>query len=640
MTRLSVQIPGDDYFRSLIPCQSACPVHTDARGYVRAIADGRFEDAYLIARGPNPLAAICGRVCGAPCEVACRRGAIDEAISIRALKRFAHEQFEAAADTAALHLMNRLRDHFATRTNALHEELGQPWFQANASRHSPKPQTASKRGRSRVAVIGSGPAGLACAHDLALLGHEVVVLEMEPVKGGMLALGIPAYRLPRALIAREIEVIESLGVEIRCGVEVGKTVSLATLRADYDAVVIAVGAKRSRDLPLPGVRGPGVMGGVEFLRDVSLGKPVVVGPRVVVVGGGNVAYDVARTAIRHDGADVVLPPPTAHTQSDVARTAARVPKVDLVHLVCLEARTEMPADEIEVREGEEEGVVRHNRLGPTQIVRDDEGEVAAVSFQQCSRVFDENGRFAPLFDPSDTVDIPCDSVLLAIGQSTDLSFIEPDDNVPVQPNGWPVLQKNRTASPAAGVFWCGDVATGPKLMIDAVASGKQAAGEVHAALTGAHPTAQITEVHTVLEPYVREAAYEAIGRATPEARPPEARVGDMEYAVEDPFAPAVACREASRCLDCGVNTIFDAERCVLCGGCVEVCPEHVLMIVPATEIAGEGLDALADATGCDLSDASAIVKDESRCIRCANCAQRCPTGAVRMERFACSEVLV
>ena len=287
--RYKVRVADSDYWREQIKCQCACPVHTDARGYVRAIAAGKYEQAYLIARGPNPLASLCGRICGAPCEAACRRDSIDQPISIRALKRFVCEKFGSdARRDAGSELLPYLKDKTQTRQCDDIEELSHS-LNFLASIEFPKPSG------ERIAIIGSGPAGLAAGHDLALMGFRPTVFETEPQPAGMLYTGVPGYRLPRQLIRAEVAVIQSLGVEIRCNTQVGKDISFADLRCEFDAIIIACGAKRSRALPISNADAIGVMGGVDFLRDVSLGKDVSLGQQVIVIGGGNVAYDVART---------------------------------------------------------------------------------------------------------------------------------------------------------------------------------------------------------------------------------------------------------------------------------------------------------------------------------------------------------
>jgi NADPH-dependent glutamate synthase beta subunit-like oxidoreductase len=630
VVRLRAAVPGVDYHRDLISCQVACPVHTDARGYVRAIADGDFERAYLIARGPNPFASICGRVCGAPCEAACRRGRIprvdddgnvfgdDRPIAIRALKRFACEQY--GPDTQPVdQVLERVRE-FVPHGSAGVDEFA-ALLQATVSRTVPKVDGV------RVAIVGAGPAGLSAAHDLALLGFAPVVFESEPVPAGMLALGVPAYRLPRELIAREIRVIEALGVEIRCNVRVGRDVSMADLRREYAAVIVAVGAKGSRGLGLPGERGPGVLGGVDLLRSVSLGEPVRLGREVVVIGGGNVAYDVARSVLRQ-------------IAYDTARTAARLLETTAVRLVSLESLEEMPADTIEILEGDEEGIQRFNGWGPLEIVRDESGSVTGVRFRRCLRVYDESRRFAPVYDDADVMTVSGDTVLLAVGQMPDLSFLEDGgaDIVQMRP-GWPKVDPDTLQTSAPDVFVAGDLAHGTRLLIHAVASGKAAARSVYRHVTGRALEPEALTAHLNLPGYRREPGYERIPRVPVPAADPAARLLHPEVPVELGYTREQAMREASRCLDCGVTPVFDGTRCVLCGGCVDVCPTQCLKLVTLGSLDHTAeLEALAARTlgaGADLSAHSAILKDEDRCIRCALCAMRCPVDAITMERVTC-----
>ncbi len=626
---LRVEVPGERYHRDLISCQVACPVRTDARGYVRAIAAGRFEEAYLIARGPNPFASICGRVCGAPCEAACRRGLIprvdpdgrfianDRPIAIRALKRFACEQ--AGPDVRPPDAVLRAVRSYIPDVAADADEMAALLRAHTAGRFRPAES-------QRVAIIGSGPAGLSAAHDLALLGFRPVVFETEPVAAGMLAMGVPSYRLPRELIRREVAVIQALGVEIRCGVTVGRDVSFADLRREYAAVIIAVGAKSSRALGLPGERGPRVFGGVDLLRSVALGSSLQLGREIVVIGGGNVAYDVARTVLRQ-------------IAYDTARTAARLPGTGVVRLVSLETLEEMPADTLEILEGDEEGIERLNGWGPVEIERDGGGTVTGVLFRRCTRVYDENRRFSPVFDEADRRTVPCDTVLLSIGQAPNLAFLS-DGGADIEQfrPGWPKVDPQTLATTAPGVFVAGDLAHGTKLLIDAVASGKAAARSIHRHLTGhtLHPDA--VTVHIPLEGYRREQGYEAIRRLPVPTCPPAERLTHPDAQVETGYAPAEAVREASRCLDCGVTPVFDGTRCVLCGGCADVCPTLCLKLVTLAQLVPTAdLDAaIAGALGPDAERTahSAILKDEDRCIRCALCAMRCPTDAITMERVS------
>jgi len=610
-TRFTAAVPNEEYWRRQIKCQFACPVHTDARGYIRAIAAGDYEAAYLIARGPNPLASICGRVCGAPCEAACRRGSIDQPIAIRALKRFVSDQYSG-------HL--RAPCEFSEGAcDGLEEMTNLARFLASREYHRPE--------GLRVAIIGSGPAGLAAAHDLALMGMAPTIFEAEPRPAGMLYTGIPAYRLPRDLIDAEIELIRSLGVEFRCGVKIGREVNFEDLRRDFKAVIIAVGAKRARMLQLPGSDAQGIYGGIDFLRAMSLGEKLPIGRRVVVIGGGNVAFDVSRSAVRYadDDSERLV---ARQTETDISRVALRQEAVREVHLACLESREEMPADEVEIVEGEEEGIVRHNRLGPKEFLfREENGQkvVAGVRFRRVLSVFDANRRFAPVYDDTETVDVEADTVLLSVGQMADLSFLGDVSRLQVDPE--------TCATDTPGVFAAGDVAYGARLMIDAIASGKKAARGVYRFLTGREIRQHETQLHVEIEDYQREAGYEGRRRAHIPVASTQERLADPKRLVETGYTEVQAAGEAGRCLDCGVNTIFDGEKCILCGGCVDVCPTLCLKLVALEQLApSPEIDALLAANGAGSGD-SAILKDEDRCIRCALCAQRCPTHAITMERF-------
>ncbi|HVO82750.1 MAG TPA: FAD-dependent oxidoreductase [Terriglobales bacterium] len=619
-TQYQVRLADAEYWREQIKCQHACPVHTDARGYVRAIAAGDYEKAYLIARGPNPLASLCGRICGAPCEAACRRGTIDQPISIRALKRFVCERFGSdARDDAGRGLFPYLKSKNETRQCDDVEELSHLLeFLANAE--FPKPTGEP------IAVIGSGPAGLAAAHDLALMGFRPTIFEMEPQPAGMLYTGVPGYRLPRELIRAEVAVIQALGVEIRCNTQVGTDVSFADLRRKFAAVIIACGAKRSRALPIPNADAIGVMGGVDFLRDVSLGKQVSLGQRVIVIGGGNVAYDVARTVLRQE-------------EYDVSRTAARMAGVRQVNLVCLESLEEMPADTVEILEGEEEGIARHNSWGPKEILveeRDGQRFVRGVRFVRCSQVYDDNKRFAPQFDESVSTEIEGETVLLSVGQSADLSFIDAQrDGIEMRSPQQIANDPTTGTTSAAGVFVAGDIAYGPRLMIHAIASGKQAARSVYRFVRGNEIAAEEVQFHFPIEHYRREKHYERQSRLHVPTLAPEERLKSPAALVEIGYNEDQARAEAGRCLDCGINTIFDGERCVLCGGCVDVCPTVCLKLVTydRLELTPELEDAARE-LNLDPGDLSAIIKDEERCIRCGLCAQRCPTTAITMEQFS------
>jgi formate dehydrogenase beta subunit len=573
MSRFAIELPDRRYFERLIKCREGCPVHTDARGYVQAASRGDWALAYRIARGPNPFASICGRVCGAPCEKACRRGSIDQAVSIRAIKRAATERHgvEVADDLRA--------------TLALSTAPGSV---------DPAPR------KERVTVVGAGVAGLAAAHDLARLGYRVTVLEANDVPGGMLVTGVPLYRLPRQVVEREIEAIRQLGVEIRCGVRVGADVTIEQLRAEgAAAILVAVGLQKARMLDLPGANLPGVLPGLDFLRAFNAKRAVAPMGRVVVIGGGNVAYDVARAAVR-----------TAGTTS--------------VTLASLEALHEMPADRLEIAEGDEEGIVRKNRFGPVRFVEAG-GKLAGLEVRSVSRVFDEQGRFAPETIPGTETTIPCDTVLVAVGQMADTGFAA-GTAVPLGRGGSVVADRETGRTSIPWLFAAGDVALGPGLFIDGVAQGRRAARAIDAFLQQrereeAEPVRAFEE--EAARQGLRRDWIELVRRAPPavEAR---ARLDSVEAQVELAYDERAAREQGARCLRCEVETVFDGSLCIQCGGCADVCPTWCLRLVSLEEI---GLEApVADAQ-------SAIIKDEERCIRCALCSDRCPTDAIRMERL-------
>jgi NADPH-dependent glutamate synthase beta subunit-like oxidoreductase len=379
---------------------------------------------------------------------------------------------------------------------------------------------------------------------------------------------------------------------------------------------------------LPGEQGPGVFGGVDVLRSVALGEPLAVGRDVVVIGGGNVAYDVARSVLRQ-------------IAFDTARTAARLPGTTKVRLVSLEGLEEMPADTVEILEGDEEGIERVNGWGPLAIERDVDGRVTGVRFRRCLHVYDENRRFSPIYADDEQITLECDSVMLAVGQTPQLGFLE-DGGKDVEQfrPGWPKTDPKTLTTTAPGVFVAGDLAHGTRLLIDAVASGKAAARSVYEYITGHRLESHAVTVHLVEDRYRRERGYESIRRVPVPVAHPHQRLARPEAPVELGYNAEQAMREASRCLDCGVTPVFDSSRCVLCGGCADVCPTVCLKLTPLDEVADapglrDTVDALL-AEGEDLGQHTLILKDEDRCIRCAACAMRCPVDAIAMERVAYS----
>ncbi|MBI3048115.1 MAG: FAD-dependent oxidoreductase [Acidobacteria bacterium] len=607
-----MSLPVASYLETNFPCRAACPVNTNAGGYVSLIAQGRYREAYLLARAPNPLASVCGRVCAHPCEAACRRGQIDAPIAIRAMKRVVTERC-------------------GVESQASFEEIA-------GVVERPRPPAARAR---RVAIVGAGPAGLACAHDLALMGHRAVIFDAAPVVGGMMRLGIPAYRLPRELVDREVEFIRYLGVEFRLGVEIGRDITFRQLRDEFDAVFVAAGCRKGKMLKLPGADTPGVLTAVDFLANVNLGAPLEVGRRVVVVGGGNVAFDVARSA-RRFGGTTQPDEEHHHLAMDAAIAAARLLRRE-VTLVSLESREEMPADPEEIEEGSHEGIRLIHRRGPKAVLGD--GRVRALQTIDVARVFDERGRFAPEFVPGSEQEIPCDTVILAIGQIADLSFLGDTPDLIVTPQQTIVVDAHLATS-LPGVYAGGDIAFGPRILISAIADGRKAARSIDTFLTGRvdPPPSYAVRVFPTFgydHPFAR-GDYELIPRRRVPVLPIERRQAREE--VELPLSAAEARAEGSRCLHCWVNTIFDSSavrgsECIQCGGCADVCPEQCIELISVVRIAEATTEALAllpngaPAAFLEAPNGALLLKDETACIRCGLCARRCPTACITMQAF-------
>jgi formate dehydrogenase (NADP+) beta subunit len=609
-------VPDFRYFLDLIPCRAACPVRTNAGGYVRAVAEWDTARGYRIARAPNPLASICGRICAHPCESTCRRGVIDQPISIRALKRTLTERHGVE--------------------NAL---TAQP-----AALTPLQLAVTAADGAARVAVIGAGPAGLSCAHDLALLGYRVTLFDAAPVVGGMLYQGVPEYRLSRDLIRAEVDQILSLGVDLKLEWRLGRDFTVGDLRRNgYAAVFLALGASRGRELNIPGRDLDGVINGVDFLLNANLGYRVALGERVIVIGGGNVAIDVARTALRYAASEERPELPGGAEQLlqtwgydnafiDAARTALRL-GARHVQLVSLESRMQMPAHPDEVREAEEEGITLAPGVGPKAILGR-EGRVVGLETLDVASLFDANGRFNPTFTPNTERRLDADTIILAVGQQPDISCLAADAEVEITPRGLVRVDPRTLATTMPGVYCGGDLAFGPRIVIEAEADGKRAALAIHESLGGGN----VPRARARFRPIALNRGgdrYDRIPRQIVPTLPVTRRTGFRE--VEEGYGEQQARLEGSRCLWCNVETIFDSEKCILCSGCVEICPEACLALVPASRLrARADIAAACDALG-EGPDLGAIVKDEARCIRCGLCAERCPTGAITMEALEIDE---
>jgi NADPH-dependent glutamate synthase beta subunit-like oxidoreductase len=577
------------YFDKNIPCMAACPVHTNAGAYVAAIADGDDLTAYLTARMPNPFASVCGRVCAAPCEDACRRGTVDSPIAIRALKRFVTEQYgpESGSDRSVTAL--------------------------------DRPERVES-----IGIVGGGPAGLAAAHDLRIRGYQVTLYEATQTLGGMMVLGIPEYRLDRAVVQAEIDTIIGLGVEVEFGTRLGSDVSLHDLRARHDGVMLALGATLGRGLDIPGVHADGVLLAIEFLLNINQGFHVDLGERVVVIGGGNVAMDAARTALRAaaygQSADVPaeLPEGEADLKEavDVARSALRV-GAKQVTVVSLESPEEMPAAAFEIEEAEKEGIRFVHRRGPQRIELVD-GRASGLTVVPVLAVFDEDGRFAPRFDMAVEETLEADTVILAIGQSIDLDAVGGPSGPRISPRHTIEVDPGTMATSLPNVWAAGDAAFGPRNLIDAIAEGRRVADSVHRAF-GGDDAARSSGTMIPLKNFHRLTdLYDRIPRQEVPTLPTDRRIGLAE--VELGFTEDEARREAQRCLRCFSNIQLAVDLCVLCGLCVDVCPFDLISLVPAADF-----DPGAAGT--------ALLLDEKMCIRCGLCIERCPTDALSMSTW-------
>ena len=623
---LTASLRDAGWYQQNVPCMAACPVGTDAGAYVHLTAQGRFEEAFDVARGPNPFASVCGRICAAPCEDACRRGAIDEPVQIRAIKRFLTDRHGVEGSEP--------------RIDRVFEGERAPCIEgdAYASHLFALKEDAPRR---RVAVVGGGPAGLACAHDLALLGHHVTVFEATETLGGMMRQGIPHYRLPRDLLFLEENAILQLGVEIKLNTPLTPDRTLAALLAhDYDAAFLATGAGKGRDLEVEGSDLDGVVRAVDYLLNANQGYRTTLGKRVVVVGGGNVALDVARTLRRGR--------PPEHGWRETAKQDAKQefgPELEgralresmggdsrIVHCIARQPMGEWPAqrsvhgtEELEL--ARQEGVVFHPLRGIRRILGE-EGHVTGVELAEVVQLVDASGRYAPQYGAHVADEIPCDAVLLAVGQTPDLDYL----GASIETTQWGLIQVEREtlATSMPGVYAGGDAAFGPRTLIEGVSDGKRAARNIHAFLTGEHERAMeysFEELHPRGVPTAP--GYDKIPRCAPPHEDVDRRTGISE--VELGFDEENAISQASRCLVCHVQTVYDGDLCIACGRCTEVCPHACLTFVQPGDV---------DAAQAEIADAMAapegawfMVKDEEHCIRCGLCAERCPTGAMTMERF-------
>ena len=501
------------YDAGTAPCKTACPAHIGIQGYLQLAKEGRYEDALALIKKDNPLPAVCGHVCNRRCEDACTRGTIDEAVAIDEVKRFIAER-DLNAET----------------------------------RFIPKKTIPSLKGgfEEKIAIIGAGPAGLSCAYFLALTGYKPTIFEKNAEPGGMLRYGIPSYKLEKDLLAAEIDVIRQLGVEIRCGVEIGKDVTIEDLREQgYKGFYAAIGCQRGRKPGISGENAEGAYTAVDFLRKAGAKESFALEGDVVVVGGGNVAIDAARISSRCTDAKISM--------------------------FCLEAREKMPASNEEIEEALEEGIELNCGWGPKEVLEED-GHVSGVVFKKCTRVFDAQGRFSPEYDENDTVTVPCRHVIFSVGQAIDWGHMLDNLHVELRPNGGALANKLTYQTSEPDIFVGGDVYTGPKFAIDAIAAGREGAISLHryvhehCTLTIGRNRRDFIELD---KENIKVETYDSSSRQIP----PKADVKEQAKTFRDlsqSLTEEQVKKETSRCLSCGASVV-DPNKCIGCGVCTTKC---------------------------------------------------------------------
>lgn len=501
------------YDTGTAPCKTACPAHIGIQGYLQLAKEGRYEDALALIKKDNPLPAVCGHVCNRRCEDACTRGTIDEAVAIDEVKRFIAER-DLNAET----------------------------------RYIPEKTVPSLKGEfeEKIAIIGAGPAGLSCAYFLALTGYKPTIFEKNAEPGGMLRYGIPSYKLEKDLLAAEIDVIRQLGVEIRCGVEVGKDITIEELREQgYRGFYAAIGCQRGRKPGISGENARGAYTAVDFLREAGAKESFGLEGDVVVVGGGNVAIDAARISSRCTDAKISM--------------------------FCLETREKMPASNEEIEEALEERINLNCGWGPKEVLEED-GHVSGVVFKKCTRVFDAQGRFSPEYDENDTITVPCRHVIFSVGQAIDWGHMLDNLHVELRPNGGAIANKLTYQTSEPDIFVGGDVYSGPKFAIDAIAAGREGAISLHryvhehCTLTIGRNRRDFIELD---KENIKVDAYDTSSRQIP----PKADVKEQAKTFRDlshSLTEEQVKKETSRCLSCGASVV-DPNKCIGCGICTTKC---------------------------------------------------------------------
>lgn len=501
------------YDTGTAPCKTACPAHIAVQGYLKKAAQGKYREALALIKKENPFPAVCGHICNRRCEDACTRGTIDQAVAIDEVKKFIAKQDLTAEN-----------------------------------RYIPPiiPPTTGRLFEEKIAIIGGGPAGLSCAFYLAEKGYKPTVFEKNEKPGGMLVYGIPSFKLEKDVVEAEIDVMRQMGVEIKCGIEVGKDITLEELRKQgYKAFYLAIGCQGGRKANIQGEDAEGVMTAVDFLRTVGDNQNYPVEGRTVVVGGGNVAIDVARTASRCGASEVSM--------------------------FCLESREIMPASEEEITEAQEEGITLNCGWGPKEILTEN-GKVKGIVFKKCLSVFDENKRFAPKFDEAVTMTVPCERVFLSIGQSIVWGNLLEGSKVELGRGNGAVADKVTYQTAEPDIFVGGDVYTGPKFAIDAIAAGKEGAISIHrfvqphSSLTIGRNRRQFIELD---KSNIQVEEYDNSSRQIPGVRK-DIDVHKSFRDAKETFTEEQVRKETARCLGCGASVV-DENKCIGCGVCTTKC---------------------------------------------------------------------
>ncbi len=584
-------IKNPDYFHKVVDCQWACPAHTPVPEYIRLIAAGRYDDAFMVNWKSNVFPGILGRTCDRPCEPACRRGRVEE-------------ENQAKPEPVAICRLKRVA--------ADHKDS------AGVKARMPKP--AKQKNGKRIACVGAGPASLTVARDLAPLGYQVTVFDQDPRAGGMIWSQIPRFRLPEEVIDEEVGYILDLGVEFKGGVKIGSMKKL--LAEGYDAIFVGSGAPRGRDLDLPGRReaAKNIHIGIDWLSSVSFGHTTRIGKRVIVLGGGNTAMDCCRTSKRIGGDDVKV----------IVRSGFE----------------EMKASPWEKEDAQHEGIPILNYLVPKAFLHDN-GKLKGMTFESVKAEYDDKGRrkLVPTGEPDQSFE--CDDVLVAVGQENAFPWIERDAGIEFDKWGLPVLDKATFQSSVKHVFFGGDSAFGPKNIIWAVAHGHEAAISIDKLLNGEDiaerpaPTVNLMSQKMGIHEWSYDNEIAGDARYKVPWRDIKVTLKNVKAEVELGFDVATAWKEAQRCLNCDVQTVFQAKQCIECDACVDICPMDCITFTQNGEEKELRARLMAPANNLTqdlyvqdgLKTGRVMVKDEDMCLHCGLCAERCPTGAWDMQKF-------